>query len=435
MKKQTCIIIGAGSRGQRYAGIMAVSPDKFQVVGIAEPIKSRNKSLKDMHNIPEDKCFESWEQILSLPKMADFAVIATQDGMHFEPAMKAIECGYHLLLEKPISPSPKQCKLLIEAAEKKGVKIVVCHVLRYTRLFKTMKELIVSGAIGELMSIEALEPVGIRHQSHSFVRGNWHNSIKSSPMILAKSCHDMDLMQWLVGKACKKVQSFGSLTYFTKDNKPEGAPARCIDGCPHADNCIFDTKRLYQGEDAEGGSWFKTASTKLQTPTEEDVEKVLKTSEYGKCVFDCDNDVVDHQVVNLLFDGGVTATFTMTAFTPDGRGREMRLFGTKGIIEIFGKNDYIYLTRFDSGTMRNLKREEIDVSLAANKNGVSIVSGHGGGDAGIIDALYDELNDNYQGLSIATGRESYVNHLIAFAAEKSRIENNVIDIVEFEKSL
>lgn len=436
MKQLTCIIIGAGSRGNRYAENMDAIEGRFNVVGVAEPIKSRNDRIKNRFNIPDCDCYDTWEKILDRPKFADFAVIATQDEMHFEPAMKAIELGYDLLLEKPVSPSPVECKLIAEAAEKKGVKVVVCHVLRYTPLFTKIKEIILSGEIGELVSVEALEPVGIKHMSHSFVRGAWRNKEESCEMILAKSCHDMDLIQWLVGKPCKKVHSFGSLRYFTKANKPDGAPKRCIDGCPHAKECIFDTAKLYQGENAEGSKWFKEAAAGTANPTEQEIEKSLRTTPYGYCVFDSDNNVVDHQVVNMEFEDGITASFTMTAFTPDKRGREMRFFGTKGILEIFGKNDYIYMTRYADSTFQGPKEPiAIDVRRKEDKNGIGITSGHGGGDSGIIDAIYYEFNNAYEGFSVSTARDSYLNHLISFAAEKSRLESIVVDIDEYAKNL
>lgn len=436
MKQLTCIVIGAGSRGIRYSDTMFATNGKFKVVGVAEPIQNRNDYVKELYNIDEENCYESWEQILDRPKFADFAIIATQDEMHFEPAMKAIELGYHLLLEKPMSPSPKECKIIAEAAQKKGVKVVVCHVLRYAPIYTVIKKLLTDGEIGELVSVEALEPVGIRHMSHSFVRGSWCNKEESAPMILAKSCHDMDLIQWLVDKKCKKVQSFGSLRHFTKANMPEGAPLRCIDGCPHGETCIFNTAKLYLGEDPEGGVWFRRAATGKISPTEQDVEEAMRNTEYGKCVYQSRNNVVDHQVVNMEFEDGVTASFTMTAFTPDKRGREMRLFGTKGIIEIFGKNDYVHLTRFADIKMNKPAHcEKIDVTGACSKDGVSITSGHGGGDSGIIDAIYYEFNDAYEGNAVSTGYQSYINHIISFAAEDSRLQYKVIDIDEYCEKL
>ncbi len=433
MRKLTGIVIGAGSRGGGYCDLIAKMPDKMTIVGVAEPIKERNDRIKNMFDISDENCYTSWEYILDRPKFADFAIIATQDAMHFEPAMKALELGYDLLLEKPISPSAKECRIIAETAEKYGRKIVVCHVLRYTKLFKAVKSILMSGRIGEIMSVEWLECVGNKHQSHSFVRGHWRNKEESSAMILAKSCHDLDAIQWLVGKECKKVQSFGSLGFFKKENKPEGAPERCIDGCPHAETCPYDTAKLYQGESAMGGNWFRSAATDTVVPTEEDVEKALRTKNYGKCVYSCDNNVVDHQVVNMEFEGGATVSFTMTAFTPDGAGRIFRFFCTKGMLEVGAKNNLIYLTEFEKHKegFTTKVTEEIDVSRFEDISGIGITSGHGGGDGGIISAIYEEFNGEYKGFSVSTARESYLNHLLCFAAEESRLSDTVIKIDEF----
>ena len=435
MKKLTGIIIGAGSRGGGYANLMKEMPDAYSIVGVAEPVKERNDRIKNMFNIKDENCYTSWEYILDRPKFADFAVIATQDAMHFEPAMKALELGYDLLLEKPISPSPEECRIIAETAEKYGRKVIVCHVLRYTKLYKTVKSVLMSGRIGEIMSVEWLEAVGNKHMSHSFVRGHWRNKEESCAMILAKSCHDLDAIQWLIGKKCKKVQSFGSLGFFKKENKPEGAPERCIDGCPHAESCPYDTAKLYQGEGAMGGNWFRSAATDTVVPTEQQVENALRNTRYGKCVFSSDNNVVDHQVVNMEFEGGATVSFTMTGLTPDGMGRMFRFYCTKGMLEVGAKNNIVYLTEFEKHKegFTTKVTEEIDVSRIEDAGGIGITSGHGGGDGGIIAALYEELNGTYTGFSVSTARESYLNHLLSFAAEESRLNGTVIDIDEFAK--
>ena len=433
MKKLTGIVIGAGMRGAGYCKLMMEVPDNFDIVGVAEPIKERNDKIKNWFNVSEENCYESWEQILDRPKFADFAIIATQDAMHFEPAMKALELGYDLLLEKPMAPTPEECRLIAEQAEKYGRKVVVCHVMRYTKLFKAVKSVLMSGRVGEVVSVEWLEPVGNKHQSHSFVRGHWRNKEESSEMILAKSCHDLDAIQWLIGKECKRIQSFGSLSFFRKENKPEGAPERCIEGCPHAETCPYDTAKLYQGASAMGGSWFRNAATEMDNPTEEDVANMLRTSNYGRCVFSCDNNVVDHQVVNMEFEGGTTASFTMTGLSPDGAGRIFKFFCTKGMIEVSSRNNTVFVTEFEKHKQgfRNEVTEEIDVTRIEDVNGIGIASGHGGGDGGIVAAIYEEFNDAHTGFSISNARTSYRNHLISFAAEVSRLEGTVINLDEF----
>ncbi len=302
MKPYSVIIIGAGSRGRSYATLMKDQPDKFTVVGVADPDPARRKVVQTMHNLSDAACFDSWEAVLSRPKMADVAVIATLDDQHYDPAMKAIALGYNILLEKPVAQTAKECADIALAAEKNGVKVLVCHVLRYTMFYKKIKQLVMEGVIGDVMSAILVEAVGDLHQSHSYVRGNWHAEAESTPMLLAKSCHDIDIAQWLLDKPCKRVQSFGRLTYFTPENAPDGAPARCIDGgCPAAETCAYNCKKLYY--DDKDNAWFRRACTrgiaKTENPTDDEVMTALKTTDYGLCVYQANNDVVSRRPSGL----------------------------------------------------------------------------------------------------------------------------------------
>ncbi len=421
MKQLKVILIGAGDRGTTYTDIMASLPEQFKVVAVAEPHDSRREHVKQLHNIPDDMCFTDYKPLLALGKIADLAVIATMDRDHFEPTMSAISLKYDILLEKPIAPTPEECVLLCDWANKNNVKVVVCTVLRYTYLFTKLKELIDSGKIGNVVSINHEECVGYTHQSHSFVRGRWGNTTRSSPMLLQKSCHDIDILQWLIGKKCKQVQSFGKLSYFTRKNAPEGSPEYCIDGCPHSKACKYDAVRLYL--DDKENMWFRRSSTDLYNPTDADVEKALRETQYGKCVYKCDNDVVDHQTVNMIFEDDVTVTFTMTAFAVDGR--YINIMGTKGQIRAsLGDNSPIKIFSFSNGF------EEIE-STGSN----SITAGHGGGDTGIVKTLYDYIIGDYNGVCIPTIEESCYNHLITFAAEQARNENSIVDVENYIKDL
>lgn len=422
MKKLKVILIGAGDRGNIYTYNMNQCPDKFEVIAVAEPLKERRERIKNRHNIPDDMCFENWPELLKKGKIADVAIIATMDRGHFEPTMEAINQGYDILLEKPVSPNPAECLKIAEAAEKKGVRVLVCHVLRYTDMFITLKNLLNEGKIGDIVSINHEECVGNVHQSHSFVRGNWGNSTRSSFMLLQKSCHDMDILQWLIGKKCRKVQSFGTLSYFTERNAPAGAPERCIDGCPAADTCPYNSVKLYY-EDKKN-MWFRCASTQKPNPTDEDVEKALRETQYGKCVFKCDNDVVDHQTVNLLFEDDITVTFTMNAFNKGGRF--IHLMGTKGEIRA-ALDGETPITYYDF-----LTKETSEIDIVASN---SITSGHGGGDMGIVTALYDYIALDKKSVSISDISVSCDNHIIVFAAEEARKTGKVIDIEEFKKAL
>ncbi|MBE6563609.1 MAG: Gfo/Idh/MocA family oxidoreductase [Ruminococcaceae bacterium] len=418
MKKLKAIVIGCGNRGINYSTIMSWDRDRFEVVAIAEPIDDRRNYLKNMWDIPENRCFSSFEALLALGKIADFAIIATMDRMHYAPAMKAIELGYDLLLEKPISPTKEECVSIAKAAEERNVRVVICTVLRYSAIFKMLKKLIDEGQIGKITSVNHEECVGNVHFSHSFTRGNWKNSEESSNMLLQKSCHDLDILYWLIGKKCRKIQSFGSLEYFTEKNAPEGAPDYCIEGCPKSDTCPYNAVKLYL--DDKENAWFRTTATKLTSPTDEDVEKAIRTTEYGKCVFKCSNNVVDRQTVNMLFEDGITATFTMNPF--NSGGRNIHIMGTEGEIRsALDARTPITVYRFETG-----KTEEFDITACD-----SIVGGHGGGDGGLINELYDYLNDNYSGCSVPTINESLYGHLLVFAAEESRLSGRIVDVESF----
>ena len=422
MKKLKVILIGAGNRGTTYTDIMANMPDHYEVVGVAEPIDSRRNYIKNKHNIPEEMCFTDWKPLLDIGKVADLAIISTMDRLHYEPAMKAISLKYDILLEKPVSPEPEECYKISKYAEEMGVKIVVCHVLRYTAIFNTLKDIIDSGRIGKVMSINHEECVGNVHQSHSFVRGNWGNSERSSCMLLQKSCHDIDILQWLLGKQCKKVQSFGTLSYFNKNNAPEGAPEYCIEGCPVGETCPYNAVNLYLND--KKNDWFRTTCTREADPTDGMVEKAIRTTQYGKCVYKCDNDVVDHQTVNLLFEDDITVTFTMNAFNKGGRF--IHIFGTHGEVHASIDGDKpIEIYYFETK-----QTEQIPMS---GKDGVT--GGHGGGDEGIVKTLHEYLCGEYTGKSVSTITDSCNNHLIVFAAEQSRKNSTVVDMAKYIEKL
>lgn len=422
MKKITAVIIGYGDRGSIYATYACEHPEELKIVAIADRMENRRAAAKERHALSDENLFTDWRQLAELPKMADFAIISTQDSMHYEPALAMIDKGYNLLLEKPMAPTPQECKKIVEAAEKKGVQVIVCHVLRFTNFWYTLKDILDNGEIGEIVSIIHTEAVGNIHQSHSYVRGNWRNSNIATPMIMAKSCHDMDLLQWLIGKKCKKVQSFGSLIHFVKENKPEGAPDYCIKGCPVADTCFYNAKKVYYDDKEQ---WFRRAITnKVEMPTDEEVWEAISTGPYGRCVYECDNDVVDHQVVNLEFEGGCTASFSMNAFNKGGR--DIRIFGTKGEITANMDDGKIRLYSFNT-------KEYTDIDLEKINGDIS--SGHGGGDTGIIIDTLKCMRGEVTSKSVCSVHTSYLNHLIGFAAEEARISNTVIDLEEYERSI
>lgn len=417
----TVALIGAGNRGESYTDIMAKFPEKYKVVAVAEPIESRRNYIKETHNLSENMCFQDWDSLFACGKIADLVIISTQDRQHFEPTMKAISLKYDILLEKPVSPLPEECHKIALYAKEMQVRVVVCHVLRYTPLFMTIKKIIDDGELGDIVSINHEECVGHIHYSHSFCRGSWGNAQRSACMLLAKSCHDLDLLQWLLGKKCRKIQSFGSLTHFCGDYAPAGAPDYCIEGCPQGETCPYNAVKLYM-EDED--LLLRELATREVNPTVEMAEHTLRTTQYGKCVYKCDNNVVDHQTVNMLFEGNTTVTFTMAGLSE--AGRYIHIMGTKGTLRAALAGEVpIKVYNFETCAAR-----EIPMS---GRDGVAY--GHGGGDGGIIQTLYDYLTGIGHSSSISDIGISVDNHLLVFAAEKARETGTVVDFEEYVASL
>jgi predicted dehydrogenase len=378
------------------------------VVAVAEPNESRRDAIAEMFHLAPDRCFPTWQDMLQGPRLADVLIDTTMDPDHFESAVMAMRAGYHLLLEKPMATTLAECAQ-IEAIRRETKRIVsVCHSLRYHSVFSEVRRILRAGIIGDIVSLDQLEAVEIVHQSHSFVRGNWGNEGRSTYMLLAKSCHDIDIIADLIDRPCKSVSSYGDLSYFKAENAPAGAPERCTDGCPVESTCPFNAIDVY----SSGKWWAQHAG--LRDLSRPEFLKALQTSPYGKCVFRTDNDVVDHQVVAMQFEGGATATFTMTAFTPFG-GRYVRIHGTKGYIEARTEQGTIDLYEFwGNNRHSHIVLEERD-------------GDHGGADADVIRNLIQAIEMGDPGSVLTTTSESFRTFAIVEAAEKSRRQGKPFD--------
>ncbi len=419
-KKATLALIGAGQRVlDTYEAYALKYPYEVQFVAIAEPRSERRDRFKHTHGIAEDRCFVDWQDLLAQPRLADAILICTQDRMHFGPTIAALKAGYHILLEKPMSPDPDECLQIGDAADASDSIFMLGYTLRYTNLFATIKQLLTAGKIGQLISIQHREDVGYWHYAHGFVRGNWSNVSSASPMILAKSCHDMDLLLWLTGADCTQISSFGSLTHFTPANAPLGAPQRCLDGCPAARSCLYYAPNFY----LTGETGWPASVISDDTSTE-GLLRALQEGPYGRCVYHCDNNVVDHQVVNMEFANTVTAVFTMCAFS-NQINRSIRLMGTQG--ELNGTSNEnkseIELIEFSSGA-HNV------ISLPTGGGS----QGYGGGDFGLIRHFLRQVQDGRKQPESTSAAMSAQSHMMAFAAEKARLESRVIDMKEFYRS-
>lgn len=425
-------IAGLGNRGRdNYARAAKFHPDKMEIAAVADIDPKKVELVAEEYHLPKEACFSGAEEMLEREKLADVMIIATQDRQHVGHAVAALRKGYHLLLEKPVSPEIEECRRLAETAGNCGRKVVVCHVLRYTPIYQKVKELLDEGVIGDVVSIMASENVGWYHQAHSFVRGNWANSKESSPMILQKCCHDMDLYLWLANKKCESLTSYGDTYLFKKENAPKGSARRCMDGCAVKEECPFDAEKIYL-DHREAGYRRGNRRWPLDVlvpsgPTEEKIKEVLKKGRYGRCVYHCDNDVVDHQVVNLKMTDGTTMSFTMCAFTPE-ISRYARFMGTRGEMRVNmagkPKDCEISIRRFAS----DVQEETVDVAKLADD-----FSGHGGGDERMLLEFLDIVSGRKEESSYVTSLDrSLESHYCALAAEYSRIHGGrPVKIAEF----
>jgi predicted dehydrogenase len=418
MKKITFAALGLGNRGTVYAKHHQTLSDKMEVTAAADSrqicLDAANKYL----NLPQDRLFLGADALLSQPKLADVMIIATQDNQHKDHAIRAMKLGYDLLLEKPISNRLEDIQEIVEAAKQYNRKVVVCHVLRYTPFYRQVKALLEQGVVGKILTVNAAEHVRAVHMAHAYVRGKWRKKEDSSPIILAKCSHDMDIILWLTGKKCLKVSSFGSLDYFTAANCPEGAPEYCEQGCP-AKDCPYHAVNFYLSHIP---GW--PTKNMVPEPTEENIMEIIRTTPYGKCVFKQDNDVVDHQVVNMLMEDGVIASFCVDGMHSRGT-RTLRIGGTEG--ELWGDlaDGKVYYQRHG--------QEEHCIDLADQ---LVNASGHNGGDTGLMKDVVDYfLGEECRSGYITTLDRSAESHYVAFAAEESRCQGGeLISIDTFGKA-
>ena len=410
---KTLVLIGAGARGMTYARLIQKS-ESARIVAVAEIKEDRRQRAMRELGLTADAIYNHSDDLLAAGRLADACIIATQDRDHYDEAIKALNLGYDLLLEKPISPNADECVHIARLAQEKGCRVAVCHVLRYAPFFVALKNIIDSGELGRVIEIQHNENIGNFHMAHSFVRGNWRSSEEACPIILAKSCHDLDLLVWLTGSRCESVASFGELTYFKEENAPEGSAARCLD-CPVAQNCRYDARKCYLDI---VGSWPTTALTVDQT--EEGVLQALREGPYGRCVYRCDNDVCDHQVSILRFENGVTATFNLSAFN-NRVARTMKIMCEHGEIRASELAGCIEVIPFTSTGVAETQARTIYPARGGK--------GHGGGDEGIVRALLNMLA--HDGAEMSTNiAASIESHLMAEAAEISRREHRVVDVKE-----
>lgn len=404
-------ILGAGSRGaDAYGSYLLRRPDLAQVVAIADPREDRLQAAGARHGVAAEHLYASWEHLLRHEKELDAIIIATPDALHLEPALAAIRHGVSILLEKPICPTEPEIRRLLAAARRKRADVTVAHVLRYTPFFARIKELLDRGVIGELQTVRHSEQVGYWHFAHSYVRGNWRRVEDSSPMILAKACHDFDILQWLIGSPCVELNSYGKLGHFSSEYAPEGSTERCDQGCKVERSCPYSAQRIYLEKLPPSDHWPHNVLTLDTSP--EGLALALHEGPYGRCVYRCDNDVADHQVVSMRFANGVDAAMNVSGFTRDNT-RIIHLMGSHGeIIGNFTANEI---------TVTDFRIDDVRTSQL----GVHSDAQHGGGDDGIMADFIGRVQNRLRGgdvsASITSLEQSADGHFMAFAAETSRL--------------
>ena len=461
-------MIGAGQRGYEVYGAYALAhPQEIRFVAVAEPNEDRRVRFAEAHDIPLGGRFEGWEDLLGGGVVADATFICTMDTLHTAPAIAALEAGYDVLVEKPMGTTLQECVRVVRAAERTGRLLQIAHVLRYTPFFSTLHDILASGRLGEIVTVEHRENVVYWHMAHSYVRGNWRRRDLSSPMILAKCCHDLDILAWNLG-CCTRLSSFGGLLHFRPENAPAGAPRRCTDGCPVADECLWYAPRLYleltplmhvarrsaDVRERMGAALVLDHSRVMDlirrvvpsvdealdyrgwpiSAIGEDISvegrrRALEIGPYGRCVYQCDNDVVDHQTVSMAFESGASAVLVMHGHSHE-ESRTMRYEGTRATLRgrfSYGIDDAIEIHEHRSG-----KVERLELGGAAAR-----ATGHGGGDEGVVAAFVRAASDADLGIGTAAGlttaRESLESHLLAFSADQARLEGCVIDMAGFRR--
>ncbi|NCU04017.1 MAG: Gfo/Idh/MocA family oxidoreductase [Chitinophagaceae bacterium] len=406
-KPVTAVLIGAGHRGSIYADYATKNPNELQIVAVADNNPERRRRTSRKHNIAADNSYKDWKDVFIKPKMADAVIIATPDQLHTAPCLAALEAGYDILLEKPIAPTEEECRLILQKAKETGRIVGVCHVLRYSPYFRELKEVIDAGLIGEIISVQHMEPIEHIHMSHSYVRGKWRNSKMAAPIILAKSSHDTDIIRWLVNSPVHDVHCFGNLRWFKNSNAPEGSTERCTDGCKVEDICPYSALQIYYRD--------RKRTYVFDLPEDEDEQgnyilEQLKVTDYGRCVYRMDNDQPDHLTVNMLFENGTTAAFSMEAHV-SYEGRKTRIMGSKG--DIIGDMESFVLTDFKT-------RKQTSWSLKTDA--------HGGGDHRLVKDWVQAVYQQNKDLLSSSIEVSVESHLMAFGAERSRQNRTIEDI-------
>lgn len=417
-------VIGAGHRSRGYCRYALAHPDQMNVVAVADPNEDRRTGFADEHGIEQGMRFRDYRELIAARPAADAVVNGTMDQLHHETGIAAIQAGYHMLLEKPIAPTEREVRDLLETAGRHQRVVMICHVLRYAAFYRRIKQLVDQNTIGRIIALHTTEAVSYHHMATAFVRGKWNSVKTSSPMLLAKCCHDLDLIAWFMsGRGLRAVASFGGLKQFRRENAPQGSTERCLSGCAVEATCNYSARRLHVDHDFGFGYPWESFPPGTMLTREQKLQSLRTDNPYGRCVWRCDNDVVDHQSVIVEFDDGSTASHDMFCATARPT-RTIHMLGETGEIEGDMEKGLVRVRRPDLGTAssKGYSLEEIDV----NTTGGAGQGGHGGGDGGLIADFVAVLRGESTSGGVTRIEDSLTGHLIAFAADRAMLERRTV---------
>ena len=433
-KPITAIIVGAGHRSFVYSKLALTNPEMLKIVGVADPNPVRRKKAMDTFGFGEDMCFESAQKLAKKGKIADTVINGTMDEQHLETAIPLLNAGYDMLLEKPFAPNEDEMRQIVECARKNNSKVMICHVLRYAPFYYGIKERIVNGEIGDIINIQTTEHVSYHHLSTSYVRGKWANKDKChTTMLLAKCCHDLDIMMWMMADTKPtQISSFGGKFQFKPENAPKNAGTICMKDCPLVDKCVYSTKRLYIDHPDRWAFYVWDALEGKENITIEDKIALMKSDNpYARCIYKCDNNVVDHQSVLVNFASGATGTHNMVGGSAEPR-RNIHIIGTKG--EIFGNFEDSKFTVLKINPSPDAHNEECDVEevdLRVTGDMVGAYGGHGGGDERLAEDFVKYIRGEKPSLACTSIFDSVAGHLSVYLADESRENGGQPQNVEF----
>ena len=425
-QKIRAVIVGAGHRALAYAAYAQEHPNELAIVGVADPRPLRRQKVAELYGLSTDRCYATSEELAAAPRFADVAINGTMDHQHVPTSLPLLRAGYDLLLEKPFATTEAELWQLVEAARRNERTVVICHVLRYTPFYRAIRQKVVEGAIGEILSVQTVEHVSYHHMAVGFIRGKWaREDMAHSTMLMAKCCHDLDLITWMKsGIAPVSVTSQGSLMVFRPDKAPPGAGTRCLVDCPIEADCLYSARKHYIDHPERWSFYVWESLEHLEQPTIEDKIRSLATdSPYGRCVWHCNNDVVDHQVVTMAFEDGSTAVHNMVGGAAKA-SRAIHLIGTRGEIQGEFEASRFVVRRIDPRPGREYTEELVDLAVGGDMHGA--FGGHGGGDLRLMADLMRLLRGEPPSISTTTLEDSVHGHLVGFAADRSRREGQVV---------